>query len=193
MAAPIFSNRVIGRREFGPQRQFGGIALEGVNELNSYLQDLGTKGPKLLARALYRKANFIMRDAKRLTPTDTGALKNSGHVEKPDVQGSRVTVEMGFGGVAGAQSRIGKIQGPVLPGKTLTRQGDRDPAGYAIYVHEDLNAKHDDGQAKYLEQPALEHAATLEADIVADLRKDMGFSDIAQAPTEVDDGRDVTE
>lgn len=29
-------------------------------------------------------------------------------------------------------------------------------AAYAIYVHEDLSAHHDKGQAKYLEQPAVE-------------------------------------
>lgn len=34
-------------------------------------------------------------------------------------------------------------------------------AAYAIHVHEDLNATHVNGQAKFLEQPAREHASEL--------------------------------
>jgi hypothetical protein len=39
-------------------------------------------------------------------------------------------------------------------------------AEYAIYVHEDLNAHHDVGQAKYLEEPARTYARQIR-DIIA--------------------------
>jgi len=38
-------------------------------------------------------------------------------------------------------------------------------ANYAVYVHENLEAHHPVGQAKYLEQPAREHADKLAATV----------------------------
>lgn len=42
-------------------------------------------------------------------------------------------------------------------------------ADYALKVHEDLEARHDDGQAKFLEQPAREEAPRMLAIVAAEL------------------------
>lgn len=44
-------------------------------------------------------------------------------------------------------------------------------AAYAVYVHEDLEAHHEVGQAKYLEQPAREYQPELRAIIVDSLKR----------------------
>jgi hypothetical protein len=74
---------------------------------------------------LFNQATLIMNASKPLVPVDTGFLVQSGHVQIPQVQGNRVTVTLGYA------------------------------AEYAIYVHENLNARHTTGSAKYLEIPYL--------------------------------------
>jgi hypothetical protein len=62
----------------------------------------------------------------RLVPVRTGALKASGYITPVEVQGEIATVEVGYS------------------------------APYAAAVHEDLEAQHPTGQAKFLEQPVNE-------------------------------------
>ena len=81
---------------------------------------------KAAAAAAYQEATNIMAEAKPLCPVDNGFLKASGHVRMPEIDGARVTVTMGFGGVAEA---------------------------YALVQHENLDFHHNVGQAKFLEQP----------------------------------------
>src|SRR5690349_14901921 len=45
---------------------------------------------------------------------------------------------------------------------------------YAIYVHEDLTARHDDGQAKFLEEAALSSAREVEQIVGAAIRRRLG-------------------
>lgn len=40
-------------------------------------------------------------------------------------------------------------------------------APYAVYVHENMEARHNNGQAKFLEQPAREHKDDIAAVVVA--------------------------
>lgn len=92
-----------------------------------------------MGAALYEIGNEVMGESKRLVPVDTGALKGSGYVAPPQVDGGRLVVEMGYGGPA---------------------------AQYAVRQHEDLSLNHPDGgQAKFLEQPlsALDLPAALAA------------------------------
>jgi hypothetical protein len=96
------------------------------------------KDPETVLRVteqeLYATANNIITDAKQLTPVDTGALRSSGHVQLPTVVDGHVEVKMGFGGPA---------------------------VSYATYVHEDLQAHHPVGQAKFLEIPFNNRVKTL--------------------------------
>lgn len=106
------------------------IFLEGAAELEATLRRFGAAGRAELAGALYREGEAIMTEAKSLCPVDTGALRASGQVRPPFNDGEALVVEMGFGNTA---------------------------VNYALYVHEDLTAHHENGQAKFLEQPLLEH------------------------------------
>ena len=46
-----------------------------------------------------------------------------------------------------------------------------DAVSYAVYVHENLQARHHVGQAKFLERPLLEAARGLDARLAADVRR----------------------
>lgn len=85
--------------------------------------------PDAFAQALYQEAQVELKEIKKLTPVDTGALRASERVEGPTREGRRIYVTI----VAG---------GPSAP--------------YAFIVHEDLEAFHKYGQAKYIEQPLSE-------------------------------------
>lgn len=118
--------------------------LLGSDQLKAALLALGARAPSVLANALHQEAETIMTKAKLLTPVDTsphpphaGQLRASGHVLPPVIQGDTVTVTLGFG------------------------------TDYAVYVHEILTSRHPIGQAKFLEQPALEWADVAEARLSA--------------------------
>lgn len=54
-----------------------------------------------LADALYLEAELIMTDSKQnYVPVDTGTLRNSGTVTKPEIKGNNVSVVLGYGGPA---------------------------------------------------------------------------------------------
>lgn len=92
---------------------------------------------QMMSRILYKRANAVLHAALLLVPVDLGTLRASGLVEPPIIEGTKVTVIVAFGGPA---------------------------ASYAYIVHEDLEAFHDDGQAKYLEVASVaEREGTLAA------------------------------
>jgi hypothetical protein len=114
------------------------VELKGSAELQRKLRALGTSALKVAAGSLYRSAEAIMTLSKdKYVPVDTGNLKASGHVELPQIEGSQITVVLGYGGPAGARP---------------TQSHSKD-VGYAVHVHENPNARHTVGQWKYLETP----------------------------------------
>lgn len=76
--------------------------------------------------AASQQLEAVMTTSKQLVPVDTGVLRSSGTVTQPRRTEEGVTIEIGYGGAA---------------------------APYATFVHEDLDAQHTIGQAKYLEEP----------------------------------------
>ncbi len=107
------------------------LKFTGMDELQRRLTAMAADTPDAVAVALSQEAELEMIEAKKRTPVDTGALQNSGYVERlTDESG----VRMGFGGPA---------------------------AGYAVYVHENLDALHPSGQAKFLESVLVESAPSL--------------------------------
>ena len=110
----------------------------GVEGLVAKIKRHADNMPKILASVIFMEGEELIGDAKKLTPVDHGFLVNSGHVNLPEFNGPSVSVEAGFGGVAGVGNQGG------------TNQED---VGYAVYVHEDLTKHHTVGQAKFLEQP----------------------------------------
>lgn len=103
------------------------VKVLGVDDLVRKLKKHPDIAMHEIISHMNKEAEGIMTDSKEnYVPVDLGTLKSSGHVKLPVVKKSTVVVEMGYGGAA---------------------------SKYALRVHEDLNAKHTVGQAKYLEIP----------------------------------------
>ena len=91
------------------------------------LARIAAEAPQALGAELYREGQDVIANALPITPILTGALRRSGHVDEPEMTGGGVSVTLGFGG---------------------------DAAPYAVYVHENLVARHaPPTQAKFLEDP----------------------------------------
>ena len=90
--------------------------------------------PTVAGQALRAEAEIEMTEAKRRTPVKTGTLKGSGHVIGPIFRFGLIRAVLAFGGPA---------------------------RGYAIYVHENLEAWHKNGQAKFLESTLRQSAKSL--------------------------------
>lgn len=99
--------------------------------------------PSRLGTAMREEVEIDLTEVKRRTPVDTGDLRNSEHVEGPTYKGKNVTCTMVAGGIT---------------------------AEYAGYVHEDLEAFHKVGQAKYMESVMNESAPYIGARIAVRLK-----------------------
>ena len=122
----------------------------------------GYIGPKRVANAIAAAANIVsrveramvsemrieLREVNKRTPKDRGYLEESNRIEGPERSGRSIRVYI--------------------------RSGD-ERAWYALYVHEDLEAFHAIGQAKYLESVLFESAPYIMARIAARAR--LGGSD----------------
>jgi hypothetical protein len=110
----------------------GGYSIfRGADNALADIKKLRLVAPDRFAQALYQEAQVELKEIKRLTPVDTGALRASERVEGPVREGRRIYVTI----VAG---------GPSVP--------------YAFTVHEDTEAFHKYGQAKFIDQPLAESA-----------------------------------
>jgi hypothetical protein len=107
------------------------LEFKGMDALERNLRALAAEMPDEINVALYQEAEIEMTEAKQRTPVDTGSLRNSGVVQRLDGDAG---VRLGFGGPA---------------------------ADYAVYVHENLEAHHPTGQAKFLESVLVESAPSL--------------------------------
>jgi len=106
------------------------VDFKGGEEVMRALRLLGEKAPDAMGKALYQEANDIIREAKVLTPFDTGVLHGSAFVNLPEVSGAEVSVTLGYG------------------------QAAKD---YAEIQHEELSYYHKPPtQAKFFEQPFQE-------------------------------------
>jgi hypothetical protein len=121
------------------------VRVTGVNKLKATFIKLGLNFDKELARALYQEGEHIMGQSKAFfVPVDHGPLRDSGHVQLPEMDAKGPVVVLGFGGPATA---------------------------YAVVQHESLHFKHTVGQAKYLEKPALARAAIMDKVLAERLRR----------------------
>lgn len=105
------------------------FTVTGLREMQAKMQRLAQRFPDEVERALHQEAEIEATEAKRRTPVDTGNLRGSIHVEGPTRAGRTVSAAI----VAG---------GPAAP--------------YALHVHEDLEAFHKVGEAKFIERPLME-------------------------------------
>lgn len=129
------------------------MPMKGATQMIARIRKIADKFPDRVAKALYQEAQIEATEMKRRTPVDTtpnaphpGNLRNSIHVEEPERKGRRISVTI----ATGAQ------------------------APYAVYVHENLEAIHPIGQAKFMES-VLDESRTYMAARLAkriDLRKE---------------------
>ena len=115
------------------------VTTDGWPKVNAILKQLGAKAPQALGAEFYEEAENLIGNAKEQTPHLTGNLKASGIVLPPVMKSGGPMIEAGFGGPAG----------------TGNQQGGSNwkDAGYALIVHENLEAHHPVGNAEYLKRP----------------------------------------
>ncbi len=123
------------------------IKTKSGKTIATLLFDLGKKTQKALERQLYLEGEGIMTHSKDgYVPIDTGTLKGSGFVERPVNTGSETVVVLGYGGLA---------------------------AGYALFVHENMEVFHPTGEAKYLEIPFNLALRKMPERIAANMKKEL--------------------
>lgn len=104
------------------------IRLQGFVELTNRLNRSASQISDTVQNALLDCGNDLQQKAQDLTPVDTGALRSSAFTEADRQNRKKPSVTVGF------------------------------EEEYALYVHENLEAHHNNGQAKFLEQPLRENA-----------------------------------
>ncbi len=122
--------------------------LRGYSELQANFDRLVRNMPLEEAGALFAEAQIERTESMRRTPVDHGNLRGSHIVMPPKLEAGRLSVTIAVGGEA---------------------------APYAIPVHENLEAFHKVGQAKFLESTIKESASHITARVARriDLRRAM--------------------
>jgi hypothetical protein len=121
------------------------VTLNGTAAFRAQVRRAIAARPERVGSALFRVCDGrLMPQMIADTPVDTGALRASGHTQLPVIDGSTVTVTMGFGGPA---------------------------VDYAIYVHENLEAHHPVGHAKFMERVLLNERAAVPDYLVDELNQ----------------------
>lgn len=120
------------------------FSLSDTQGIRKKIQALSRAMPDITSGALLKEAEIEATESKRRTPVDLGNLRASIHVEGPEID-SKGNVSAAI--VAG---------GPSAP--------------YALIVHEDLDAYHKVGQAKFIESTLKESAPFLPARIASRVR-----------------------
>lgn len=110
------------------------VEIVGLETALRAVDAFGKRVEVAAAGAALDEAEFEFEITQERVPVGpTENLKHSGRVEKVEFAGTTVAASIAYGGPAGS----GKGQ-----------NGDVD---YALAVHEDLEAHHPNGQAKYVE------------------------------------------
>jgi len=139
------------------------------SSISQTLSKVGDRAFFLLGRELYLEAQGIMTASGPLVPVDTAALKGSGYVKPPERDGNKVTVELGYGG----------------PAAQINPKTGQSTDGYALFVHENLEAHHPVGGAKYLELPFNQATHGMGARIAENLKTKIAAGDLGPSPEEV--------
>lgn len=137
------------------------IEASGSQDLLDSLRRMGPRGEAIGLAVLSAKAQQVAMRARTLVPVDDvdgGDLRDSIRVSKPN------------------RTRAGRISAGIVAGgaplaRLASERGRKEPGAYAVVQHEDLTLQHNNGQAKFIEQPALEIAPTIPAAINEAIRR----------------------
>lgn len=101
--------------------------LRGLDQMKARIAQFQKAFPDRVKAALHMEAQIEMTESKRRCPVDVtpptphpGQLRGTGHVETPVREGNKISVAMTYG------------------------------TDYAVYVHENLEALHPVGEARFL-------------------------------------------
>ena len=132
------------------------ITISGGEELSRKLKILGPLAAKVSAQSLYQSAEEVMAESKeQYVPVDVGALRSTGKVLRKK-EGNDEIIILSYGG-------------PVK-GSYRNKRGELvENVHYAVHVHEDLQAHHPVGEAKYLEKPLMEAIPQIQKNLAADI------------------------
>jgi len=110
--------------------------LIGADELRQKLERLAKGALPEAGRALVAEAKPIEQESRRRTPVESGALRDSHRISKPEVRGGVASVAIGVGDAS---------------------------TPYATAVHESMEATHASGQPKFLQAATFDAKPTLAA------------------------------
>ena len=141
-----------------------GAKLKGVEDMRRKLIAVQAAFPKVVARALYRRAEAVMTRSKNefvpVAEIRGGTLRASGRVAPPVIKGKRISVGMGYGGPADDYAvAVHEHLSEHSPPSWVAAEADGDG------VHFHLEGR----GPKYLEIPLMAAVATMTEDIAADI------------------------
>ena len=126
------------------------IEIQGGEQVAAALAKLGAEAPTALGVGLTQWAEAVMADSKaNYVPVDTGALRASGTVSRPEMTATTVSLTLGYGGAA-APYALSVHENP-RAGKT----GGVSPRGKRYRTWARV------GEWKFLESPVKLHAVKL--------------------------------
>lgn len=117
------------------------IHIDGFEKVEANINRLIKKNWKEAKHGLLEEANFVLNKSIPQTPREFGNLRRSGTVEETKETKTEYEVTIGFN------------------------------TDYAAAVHENLNAHHDIGKAKYLEDPFMAHVDKIPKNIAKRIKK----------------------
>lgn len=128
--------------------------------ISETLAQYGERVAHSLGKQLYREAQGIMAASQGLVPVDTGALRSSGYVDEPKREGDTIEVLLGYGG----------------PAAQINPKTGESTDGYALRVHENLEANHPVGGPKFLELPFDQASRGMDDRVAKGIKADLGRS-----------------
>ena len=128
-----------------------GFESLGMSSMLGRLEKMRNDVPKAIDKAIYVEALRIFRKSQRIVPV--------GPINDPT-----------YKGIPGTLRASGVIEGPTNHEVLIGYGGIA--ASYALYVHEDPNAKHKPGKSyKYLETPFMEALGGMEKRLAQEVEK----------------------
>lgn len=118
-----------------------GFEIIGLSQLIAKFENMIRDAPEENKRDIRESAGEVLKNAQGYTPVRTGALRDSGRLEDGDDESS---VKIIFGS---------------------------DSVDYAVPVHENLDAHHDNGQAKFLERACQESPEVVGGKLVYNIQQ----------------------
>jgi len=120
------------------------VTITGEKEFMAKFQRFADEFPKEVAASLKKQLEKTMIRSKRdFVPVDEGTLRDTGHVDDPEISKKNIKCRLRYGGPA---------------------------APYARDQHENLSYKHTVGEAKYLERPLKQDSKKILPAMAKDLK-----------------------